>query len=135
MVYKTLLLKIDQQERYHQLLFLNSGPVALLRLKDTWKGALISVDSLKTTLLQIFFLYFYNGIIFGGTYIRVDDIWNHFCVSILLGYMRGAYFPGFTVLKQNHCRFFFKVASSMYAIQTYLEPSQTSTMEIFCSIS
>ena len=32
--------------------FHNSGPLALLRLKNTWEGALISVDLLKITLLQ-----------------------------------------------------------------------------------
>ena len=35
--------------------FHNSEPLALLRLKNTWEGVLISVDLLKTTLLQIFF--------------------------------------------------------------------------------
>ena len=42
----------------------NLGPLASLRLKNTWKGALISVYLLKVTLLHIYFLYFYNGVIF-----------------------------------------------------------------------
>ena len=61
--------------------FHNSGPLAPLRLKNTWGGALVSVDLLKITMLHIFFLYF----IFEGAY-----IWNHFRVSILMGlYTRG----------------------------------------------
>ena len=51
--------------------FHNSGPLALLRLKNTWVEALISVDLLKTTLLHIFIFYFHNGFIFGRPYIRV----------------------------------------------------------------
>ena len=46
--------------------FHNSGPVASLRLKNTWGGALISVDLYKITLFYILFLSFYNGHIFGG---------------------------------------------------------------------
>ena len=56
--------------------FHNSGPLSLLRLKNSWRGALISVDLLKITLLHILFVYFYNGLIFRGAY-----IWNHFCIS------------------------------------------------------
>ena len=43
----------------------NSGPLASLKLKNTWGGALISVDLLQITLLHILFLYFYIGLIFG----------------------------------------------------------------------
>ena len=56
--------------------FHNSGPLSLLRLKNSWRGALISVDLLKITLLHILFVYFYNRLIFRGAYIR-----NYFCVS------------------------------------------------------
>ena len=49
----------------------NSGPLASLRLKNTWGGALISVDILKITLLHIFFLYFYEGLIYGTTFVLV----------------------------------------------------------------
>ena len=38
----------------------NSGPLASLRLKNTSGGELTSVDLLKITLLQKFFLYFYK---------------------------------------------------------------------------
>ena len=46
--------------------FRNSRPLASLRLKNTWGGALISVDLYKITLFYILFLSFYNGHIFGG---------------------------------------------------------------------
>ena len=43
------------------------APLAALRLKFTWRGALISLDLLKMTLLHMFLLHFYNGFIFGRT--------------------------------------------------------------------
>ena len=46
--------------------FHNTGPLALLRLKNTLERVLISVDLLKVTLLHIFFVYSYTGLIFGG---------------------------------------------------------------------
>ena len=48
--------------------FHNSGPLAALRVKHTWEGALIlgELDLLKITRLHIiFFLLFYNGLKFG----------------------------------------------------------------------
>ena len=53
------------------------GPLASLGLKNTFGGALISVDVLKTELLHKFLSYFYNGLVFGEA--------NIFCVSILMG--------------------------------------------------
>ena len=53
------------------------GPLASLGLKNTFGGALISVDVLKTELLHKFVSYFYNGLVFGEA--------NIFCVSILMG--------------------------------------------------
>ena len=46
--------------------FHNSGPIASLKLKNTWGGALISVDLLKITLFHIFF-YIYILIMGLGT--------------------------------------------------------------------
>ena len=69
--------------------FHNSEPLSLLRLKNSWREALISVDLLKITLLHILFAYFYNGVIFREAYIR-----NYFYVSGLIheeAYIRGAF--------------------------------------------
>ena len=64
----------------------NSEPLAslaALRLKFTRRGALISVDLLKMTLLHMFLLHFYNGFIFERT-----CIWEGLYtepISILMG--------------------------------------------------
>ena len=51
--------------------FHNSGQLASLRLKNTWGGVLISVDTLKITLLHIFFLHFDNGLKYRPTFVLV----------------------------------------------------------------
>ena len=69
--------------------FHNSEPLSLLRLKNSWREALTSVDLLKITLLHILFAYFYNGVIFREAYIR-----NYFCVSGFIygeAYIRGVF--------------------------------------------
>ena len=69
--------------------FHNSEPLSLLRLKNSWREALISVDLLKITLLHILFAYFYNGVIFREAYIP-----NYFYVSGFIheeAYIRGAF--------------------------------------------
>ena len=95
--------------------FHNSGPLAALRVKHTWEGALIlgELDLLKITRLHIiFFLLFYNGLKFGrgggGVLIfRGDYIRNHLYISILVGLytvgliFEGSYIWSFTVFNKN----------------------------------
>ena len=74
--------------------FHNLGPLNWLRLKNIWGGVLISVDLLKITLLLIFFLYFYNRLIFGkGGLIHGTT----FVLVFWWTYIRGAYTRSFTV--------------------------------------
>ena len=64
----------------------NSGPLASLRLKYTWGGALISVDLLKITLLAQWACI---GLIFGGACIQRDPIYRTTIVILFWwAYMR-----------------------------------------------
>ena len=89
--------------------FHNSEPLSLLRLKNSWREALISVDLLKITLLHILFAYFNNGIIFREAYIR-----NYFCVS---GFIYG----------ETFIRGVFSFASTFY---TKMNKNFNSTMVV-----
>ena len=93
--------------------FHNSGPVASLRLKNTWGGALISVDLLKVTLLCILFyisiMGLYLGVLIYGTTFVLAFWWAYIREVGLIFGGGGAYIRCFTILRKEQFLVFWKL--------------------------
>ena len=93
--------------------FRNSRPLASLRLKNTWGGALISVDLLKVTLLCILFyisiMGLYLGVLIYGTTFVLAFWWAYIRVVGLIFGGGGAYIRCFTILRKEQFLVFWKL--------------------------
>ena len=93
--------------------FRNSRPLASLRLKNTWGGALISIDLLKVTLLCILFyisiMGLYLGVLICGTTFVLAFWWAYIREVGLIFRGGGAYIRCFTILRKEQFLVFGKM--------------------------
>ena len=64
--------------------------ISFIKTSKLWMRSINFSRFIKKTLLQIFFSYFYNGLIFGGLIFWGAYIWNHFCVIFWWAYITEA---------------------------------------------